>query len=83
METRLIIPESVIQAIRLPEDRMEDELLKELALSLYKQGILSFGKARELTKMGKYEFGKLLGVRKIVRHYGDEELEDDKSYASS
>lgn len=83
MEAKLIIPDSVLQAIRLPEDRIQDELLKELAVSLYDQGILSFGKARELAQLGKYEFGKLLGERKIVRHYGSEELEDDIKYARS
>lgn len=83
MEAKLIIPDSVLQAIRLPEDRIQDELLKELAVSLYDQGILSFGKARELAQLGKYEFGKLLGERKIMRHYGREELEDDIKYARS
>lgn len=83
METKLIIPDSVLQAIRLPEERIQGELLKELAVSLYDQGILSFGKARELAQIGKYEFGKLLGERKISRHYGDEEFEDDLKYARS
>ena len=83
MEAKLIIPDSVLQAIRLPEKRIQHELLKELAISLYDQGILSFGKARELAQIGKYEFGKLLGERKILRHYGNEELEDDLIYARS
>ncbi|NET00219.1 MAG: UPF0175 family protein [Sphaerospermopsis sp. SIO1G2] len=78
---KLSIPDSVITAIRLPEQRIEQELLIELAVSLYSQQILSFGKARELAGMGKYEFGKLLGERKINRHYGLEELEDDLIYA--
>lgn len=83
METKIIIPDSVLQAIRLPEKRIKDELLKELAISLYSQEILSFGKARELAQLGKYEFGKLLGEREIERHYGQEELEDDIKYAGS
>ncbi|MCL4512078.1 MAG: UPF0175 family protein [Bacteroidetes bacterium] len=81
MEAKLIIPDSVVRAIRLPEERIQGELLKELAVSLYEQGILSFGKARELAQLGKYEFGKLLGEREILRHYGDEELSDDIIYA--
>ncbi len=73
----LQIPESVLQAVRLPENRIKKELMKELALALYSQEIISFGKARELTGLGKYEFGMLLGQRGIYRHYGTEELEDD------
>jgi predicted HTH domain antitoxin len=81
MGLKLEIPDSVIQAIRLPEKRMRGDLLIELALSLYAQGILSFGKARELAAMSKYEFGLLLGRRDISRHYGEEELGDDLAYA--
>jgi predicted HTH domain antitoxin len=33
--------------------------------------------------MDKYEFGQLLGRRKVVRHYGSEELDDDLTYAHS
>lgn len=81
MDVELRIPDSVAQAIRLPEDRISQELLVELAVALYRQGILSFGKARELADMGKYEFGQLLGKRSVLRHYGREEFEDDLTYA--
>jgi predicted HTH domain antitoxin len=81
MGLQLHIPDSVTQSIRLPEERMAQELLKELAIALYAHGFLSLGKARELAGMGKYEFGQLLGERGIPRHYGREELEDDLAYA--
>jgi len=81
MGITLEIPDSIVQAMRLPERRTKQELLIELSISLYDQGILSFGKARELSHMGKYEFGKLLGERGVLRHYGLEELEDDLVYA--
>jgi len=81
MALQLHIPESVLQSIRLPEERMAQELFKELAIALYAHGLLSFGKARELAGIGKYGFGQLLGERGILRHYGREELEDDLKYA--
>jgi predicted HTH domain antitoxin len=81
MSVQLQIPDTVVQAIRLPEERIARELLVELAVGLYAQGLLSFGKASELAGMGKYEFGRLLGERGIARHYGREELEDDLAYA--
>ena len=81
MSVQLHIPDSVARAIRLPEERIAQELLEELAIALYAQGILSFGKARELAGMGTFEFGQLLGKRGIPRHYGREELEDDLKYA--
>lgn len=81
MTLHLQIPDSIVQAIRLPEDRIPQELMKELAIALYAQGVLSFGKARELADMETYEFGQLLGKRKVSRHYGREELGDDLAYA--
>ncbi len=81
MSLQLSIPDSVLQAIRLPEKRIEQELLHELAIALYTQELLSYGKARELAQMGKYELGQLLAQRGIQRHYGAEELEDDLNYA--
>lgn len=82
MTLQLSIPDSVLSALRLPEARIEQALLIELAIALYAQELLSFGKARELAQMSKYEFGQLLGQRGVLRHYGLEELEDDLSYAS-
>lgn len=81
MGLQLHIPDSIAQAIRLPEARLQQELLIELAVALYAQGLLSFGKSRELAGMGKSAFGQVLGKRGVVRHYGPEELEDDLTYA--
>ena len=81
MGIQLHIPDSVAQALRLPEEQITKELLRELAVALYARGILSFGKARELAGMSKYGFSRLLGERNIPRHYGKEELEDDLKYA--
>ena len=81
MSLELGIPDTVVAAIRLPEPRIKEELLKELAVTLYAQGLLSLGKARELAGIGKYEFGVLLGQRGIERHYTVEELTDDIAYA--
>jgi predicted HTH domain antitoxin len=83
MGLQISISDSIFQAIRLPEQRIEQELLQELAIALYSQNILSFGKARELAQLDKYEFGQLLSQREVVRHYGSEELDDDLTYACS
>ena len=81
MGVRLEIPDEVVQAIRLPEDRVEQELRLELAIALYREGLLSFGKARQLAGMGKYEFARALGERGVPRHYTAEELKEDVRYA--
>ena len=81
MSIELAIPDSIVGAIRLPEKRIKEQLPKELARTLYAQGLVSFGKARELAGIGKYEFGVLLGMRGIERYYTVAELADDVAYA--
>ena len=77
----LEIPEDVRIALRLPPDEVEQELRKELALALYQRQILSFGKARKLAQLTRWEFEELLGQRKIPRHYSADDLQEDVKYA--
>jgi predicted HTH domain antitoxin len=77
----LDIPESVAESIRLPLPEVEPRLRSELALALYAQGILSFGKAAELAEVSRYAFAGLVGERNIPRHYTTVELAEDLDYA--
>ena len=79
----LKIPEDVVNALRVPPDDVEAELYKELALALYQRGVLSSGKAASLSGLTRLQFEELLGHRKIKRHYGETELEEDLEYAQS
>ncbi len=76
------IPDKVARAIRIPRKEQKRLLKIELALSLYAQGVLSFGKASELAEMNMLEFGLLLGKRNIPRQYDETDLQDDIAYAS-
>jgi predicted HTH domain antitoxin len=80
MSITLQVPDSVARSLRLPEGEVEERLRSELALSLYGQGILSFGKAVELAAISRYAFANLLAHRGIPRHYGAEDLAEDLSY---
>jgi len=82
MSLRIEIPDSVARAMRLPSKNRGEQLKTELAVSLYAQGILSFGKACELATINKIEFGLLLGQRGVPRQYDEQDLQDDLNYAS-
>jgi len=57
---------------------MSTEALKqELAIHLFQQGKLSFGKAKEMAGMTFWTFQQLLGARGIPVHYGVEDYEED------
>jgi len=81
MSVTLNIPDSVVQGLRLPEGEIPQRLGTELAIALYAQGALSLGKAAELAETSRLLFGDLIGQRGIARHYGDEDLASDSSYA--
>jgi predicted HTH domain antitoxin len=57
------------------------KLRTEIALALYRRGVLSYGKARRLAKIDRWDFEELLGERKIPRHYTEADLQDDIRYA--
>jgi len=77
----LEVPKEVVEAVRLPFSEMDQEFRKELALALYRRGVLSLGKARALAQMTRWEFEDLLGQRGIARHYTRADLEEDIRYA--
>lgn len=78
---KLELPYSIFQGINIPEPELKKRLLLELAIGLYAQKLLSFGKSFELAGMERLEFQHLLGKRSIERHYNDQDLEQDIAYA--
>ncbi|NCP16390.1 UPF0175 family protein [bacterium] len=79
----LEIPEDVLESVKLPPDEIEKEFRQELALALYKRGVLSSGKACVLAQLTRWQFEMLLGHRRITRHYSAADLEEDIQYAQS
>lgn len=75
------IAEDVYDALRLPEGEREGALKAMLAVSLYREGVLSFGKARKLCGLSKREFHRLLGEQEVTRHYTREEFDEDLAHA--
>ena len=73
----LEVPDDCYRAIKLPEQEVPARLRKELALRLYSKGLLTFGKARELAGVTRWEFHDLLGEGAIPRRYDMEELAED------
>jgi predicted HTH domain antitoxin len=81
MTFHLDIPESIAHSLRLPLPEIEPRLRSELAIALYAQDILSFGKAAELAGISRYAFADLTHERGIPRHYTADDLARDMDYA--
>lgn len=69
----LEIPREIIHATRMTPQ----ELRRELAICLFQQGKLSFGKAGEMASMTAWAFQQLLGSRGIPVHYDIEDYKED------
>jgi predicted HTH domain antitoxin len=67
------IPREIVHATRLSPD----ELIRELAIYLFQQGKLSFGKAREMSSMTVWDFQQLLSSRGVCLHYTVEDYSED------
>lgn len=77
----LDIPDDVADALSLPPDEAEQEVRKELAVTLYARQLLPLGKARKLAGLSRRDFEALVGERQVPRHYSGEDLEADLDYA--
>lgn len=77
MQITVDIPDSLAQAIKLPEEEITARLHVELAIRLYRKNLLNFGKARDLAKMTYWDFYELLGKEGIERNYNADDLNDD------
>jgi predicted HTH domain antitoxin len=67
------IPREVLHAARMTPEEMK----QELAVLLFQQGKLAFGKAREMAGMRVWTFQQLLGSRGITVHYDVADYEED------
>ena len=77
MRLSIEVPRELLQAIKLPAEEVPVRLKRELAIRLYAKGLLSFGKARQLAGMTRWDFHDLLAEEGIPRRYDVEEIEED------
>lgn len=59
----LDIPDDIADALQLPPDEAEQEVRKELSVTLYARQLLPLGKARQLADLSRRDFEALLGER--------------------
>lgn len=81
MTHHLKISASIARSLKLPAPEIEPRLRAELAVALYAQGILPFGKASELAALSRFAFADLVAQRNIPRHYTEDDLAQDLDYA--
>jgi predicted HTH domain antitoxin len=73
MQITLEIPDEITQGKRLDET----EWLREIAIALFQQELITLGRASRIAQMHQVDFQKLLGSRGINIHYDVEDFEQD------
>jgi predicted HTH domain antitoxin len=73
----LEIGPDVLEAVRLPPDRVADELRREFAVFLVREGLLPRAKARLLAGMERLEFDDLLARRRVAWEGTADDVFDD------
>lgn len=71
MQITLEIPDEQVQGWD------ESNWLREIALALFEQELITLGRASQIARMHQIDFQKLLGSRGINVHYDVEEFEQD------
>ena len=73
----LEISGDVLDALRLPRDRAEEELRREFAVFLVKEGLLPRQKARLIAAMERLDFDDLLARRHVAWEGTAEEVQGE------
>jgi predicted HTH domain antitoxin len=74
MQLTVDLPDDVFRTMDVSPGRWENEARKEVALGFYARGLISLGKAVEMSGASRMEFEGWLGERKIVRPFSEEDL---------
>jgi len=72
---RIRLPDEIASVLKARD--IEGELRLLIAIELYREGLISLGKAAEVAGLGIREFLYELGKRKVPLNYDAEELEVD------
>lgn len=73
MQITLEIPDKMVEEKGLEEA----DWLREIAIALFQQELMTLGSASRIARMHQIDFQKLLGSRGICIHYDVEEFEED------
>ena len=72
------LPDELVQLAGLQSSNLSHEALKFIVLELYREEVVSLGKAAELSSLSIGEFMDFAASRKVSIHYGMQELEEDR-----
>jgi predicted HTH domain antitoxin len=82
MNVTVSIPDGLADQLAKSGRSIENQLMVDLALHYYQLGVISLGKAAELSGLRRAEFENLLAEYRIERPGSQEHLRTDLDWAS-
>ena len=79
----LELPDELVTLARLKRDQLPHETLKLVVLELFREELISLGKAAEMCGIPIAEFMEFSAERQVPLHYGESELQQDREYFES
>lgn len=71
------LPKELIRILKIREKDFSGAVRESLAVELYREGLISLGKAAEIAKVSKWEMFEILAAKKIPLQYYPEDLKQD------
>ncbi len=78
VKAKIELPRSILNICRTDEQGLPETVTKTFIIELYREGIISLGKAAEILGHTKIEMMAILADRNISLNYDSEELEKDR-----
>lgn len=78
VKVELEIPEEILLSAKIPKKRLNEEIKRLFSFELYREGLISLGKACELSGITKWDFFEINKRAKIPLNINEEELEKDR-----
>ncbi len=71
------VPKDLIHILKVRERELPKVLREIIAVNLYKEGLISLGKASEIAGVSRWEMFDILATKKIPLQYYPEDLKED------
>ncbi len=78
VKTKIELPRSILNICKTDEKGLSKTVTRSFIIELYREGVISLGKAAEILGLKKIEMMALLKERNIPLNYDSDELEKDR-----
>ncbi|BAD84402.1 hypothetical protein, conserved, UPF0175 family [Thermococcus kodakarensis KOD1] len=76
-EVTVVIPSDLSRILRVDEKQLPKLVRIYLAVELYREGVVSLGKAAEIAGVTKAEMMEILASKGVPLNYTEEDLQED------